>query len=379
MNLEGINIPGYELQKPVGEGGMATVFLAVQQSLNRKVAIKVMRRSTGDPTEEKRFLLEGQTLARLPHPNIVGVFDIVQNDEINYIAMEYLGGGTLSDRIKTGWVSLSDLLAIIVQMAGALQFAHDHGVVHRDLKPSNILFRDARTPVLTDFGIARLSDEGATRITATGMMVGTPTYMSPEQATGGKVDGRSDQYSLGIMFYELMTKKPPFAAETPLQVAMAHVNTPPPPLPAQFAFAQPLIDKMLAKKPADRYPDLKLFTRDLKKMLTGSPLLQSRLEIDPAEDVSEQLNALGFGSGSDKHRSFESLALKSESALGGVGMVDNLLANSDLALTPVAPKRKPPPPPPPDPMPVGRIVSSVMTFIALIVALKFAWSYFNGG
>lgn len=377
MNLEGINIPGYELQKPVGEGGMATVFLAVQQSLNRKVAIKVMRRSTGDPTEEKRFLLEGQTLARLPHPNIVGVFDIVQNDEINYIAMEYLGGGTLSDRIKTGWVSLSDLLAIIVQMAGALQFAHDHGVVHRDLKPANILFRDSRTPVLTDFGIARLSDEGATRITATGMMVGTPTYMSPEQATGGKVDGRSDQYSLGIMFYELMTKKPPFVAETPLQVAMAHVNTPPQPLPAQFAFAQPLIDKMLAKKPADRYPDLKLFTRDLKKMLAGSPLLQSRLEIDPAEDVSEQLSALGFGS--EKNRSFESLALKSESALGGVGMVDNLLANSDLALTPVAPKRKPPPPPPPDPLPVGRIVSSVMTFIALIVALKFAWSYFNGG
>lgn len=376
MNLEAINIPGYELHKPVGEGGMATVFLAVQQSLNRKVAIKVMRRSTGDPTEEKRFLLEGQTLARLPHPNIVGVFDIVQNDEINYIAMEYLGGGTLSDRIKTGWVSLSDLLTIIVQMAGALQFAHDHGVVHRDLKPSNILFRDARTPVLTDFGIARLSDEGATRITATGMMVGTPTYMSPEQATGGKVDGRSDQYSLGIMFYELMTKKPPFVADTPLQVAMAHVNTPPPPLPAQFAFAQPLIDKMLAKKPADRYPDLKLFTRDLKKMLAGSPLLQSRLDIDPAEDVSEQLNALGFGS--EKNRSFESLALKSEAAIGGAGLVDNLLAHSDLALTPVSVKRKPPPPPPPDPMPVGRIVSSVMTFIALIVALKFAWSYFNG-
>ncbi len=374
MTSDGFTIPGYELQKPVGEGGMATVFLAVQQSLNRKVAIKIMRRSLADASAEKRFLLEGQTLARLPHPNIVGVFDIVQNDEVNYIAMEYLGGGTLSDRLKTGWLTLSDLIAIVVQIAGALQFAHDHGVVHRDMKPANILFRDARTPVLTDFGIARLHSEEATRITATGMMVGTPTYMSPEQATGGRVDGRADQYSLGVMFYEMMAKKPPFVGDTPMQVAMAHVSQPPPPLPIQFAFAQPLMDKMLAKKPEDRFPDLKAFTRELKNVLTGSKLLQSKLEINPAEDVSEQLKALGFAEA--KSKVGVELALDADLPAGG--LANQILAHSDLSLAPVEAPRRAPPPPPPPPLPLAKIATAVLGLIGAAVAAKMLFTYLNG-
>src|SRR4051812_22382145 len=157
MTTAGIQIPGFELLRPLGSGGMSTVYLALQRSLDRKVAIKIMRRSSGDASAdvtqaEKRFLLEGRMMAKLPHRNIVAVYDIVSNDAMSYISMEYLDGGTLSDRMKDG-LSLGDAVAVVVQIASALDFAHSHGVVHRDLKPANIMFRDSGTPVLTDFGI----------------------------------------------------------------------------------------------------------------------------------------------------------------------------------------------------------------------------------
>jgi serine/threonine protein kinase len=177
-----VNIPGYELVRELGVGGMATVYLAIQTSLDRKVALKVMRRNIEDVDKfERRFLMEGRTLAKLPHRNIVAVYDIVKGDAASYIAMEYLDGGTLHERMRDG-LSLAEAVAIVVQIGGALQFAHDHGVIHRDLKPSNIMFRDESTPVLTDFGIARQQDAQQTRLTQTGMLVGTPTYMSPEQS-----------------------------------------------------------------------------------------------------------------------------------------------------------------------------------------------------
>jgi hypothetical protein len=276
---------------------MSTVYLALQRSLDRKVAVKVMRRNfTGDADAnqiEKRFLLEGRMLAKLPHRNIVAVYDIVSSDSLAYISMEYLGGGVLSDRMRTG-LSLAEAVSVIVQIANALEFAHQRGVVHRDLKPANIMFRDTGTPVLTDFGIARYQDGSAVRLTQTGMLVGTPTYMSPEQINGLPVDGRADQYSLGVLFYELLTGAPPFRAETSIAVLMAHLSQPVPELPVEFRAFGDVIARMLAKNRDERYANLIEFTEDIKSRLINSDTLLMRLQVDPNQPSSEQLRALGF-------------------------------------------------------------------------------------
>ncbi len=292
--VSSIQIPGYELIRELGVGGMATVHLALQTSLDRKVALKVMRRNIDDAEKfEKRFLVEGRTLAKLPHRNIVAVYDIVKSESATYISMEYLEGGTLHDQMASG-LSLGEAVAIVVQIAGALQFAHDHNVVHRDLKPANIMFRDPTTPVLTDFGIARQQDAQSTRLTQTGMLVGTPTYMSPEQINALEVDGRSDLYSLGVMFFELLTGKPPFQGDSPIAVLMAHLTTPPPPLPMPYQEFQPVLDRMLAKNREERFDDLKEFTKALKAVVVNNETLWSRLQADPNQSSSEQLRALGF-------------------------------------------------------------------------------------
>ena len=307
MSVPSTSIPGYELIRELGIGGMATVYLAIQRSLDRKVAIKVMKRNIDDLEKfERRFLMEGRTMAKLPHRNIVAVYDIVKNEDVTYIAMELLDGGTLSDRMKAG-LSLGDAISIVVQVAQALQFAHEHGIVHRDLKPANIMFRDAHTPVLTDFGIAKQQDATATRLTQTGMLVGTPTYMSPEQINALEVDGRSDLYSLGVLFYELLTGAPPFVADTPIAVLMAHLTTPAPPLPPQFADFQPVVDAMLAKNRDERFASLKEFTRALKGAVVNNENLWAKLQADPNQSSSEQLRALGFSiSGSNTAEGMQS-------------------------------------------------------------------------
>ena len=276
------DIPGYEMISKLGEGGMATVYLAIQHSLDRKVAIKVMRRqlrgNDGGPMPEfeRRFLLEGRTMAKLPHRNIVAVYDIVTRDDVAYISMELLEGGTLSDRMREG-LSLGEAIGVVVQLANGLEFAHRNGVIHRDLKPSNVMFRDPTTPVLTDFGIAKQSDVLASRITQTGLVLGTPTYMSPEQASGKDIDGRADQYALGILFYELLTGKPPFTGENPMAVLMGHALQPPPPLPDDLKPLQPIFNKMLAKNPDDRFANLLDFIKALRGLVVGNAALVKQL------------------------------------------------------------------------------------------------------
>jgi serine/threonine protein kinase len=311
MPTDSIQIPGYEILRPLGSGGMSTVYLAQQRSLERKVAIKVMRRVFTTDVDagqiEKRFLLEGRLLAKLPHRNIVAVYDIVSNDDIAYIAMEYLGGGVLSDRMRNG-LSLADAVAVIVQIASALEFAHGRGVVHRDLKPANIMFRDTGAPVLTDFGIARSQDGSAMRLTQTGMLVGTPTYMSPEQINGVAVDGRADQYSLGILFYELLTGAPPYRADTSIAVLMAHLSQPVPSLPPEFHAFEDVLARMLAKNRDERYQNLNEFSEDLKSRLFNSDTLMLRLQVDPNQPSSEQLRALGFSTSTPSTGSMRDIA-----------------------------------------------------------------------
>ncbi len=251
--MTAIEIPGYLIRREVGTGGMASVYLALQTSLEREVALKVMAPAlAADPTFSKRFLQEARMLASLAHPNIVQVYDVgVTPGQLNYFSMQYLAGGDFSQRVRGG-VSEKDLLRILEGVANALGYAHQRGYVHRDVAPGNILFDVNDTPVLTDFGIARAISQTA-RITSAGISIGTSHYMSPEQARGGDVDARSDLYGLGVLAWFGLTGKPPYEGADGFAVSYAHVFEPIPRLPPHQAHWQPLIDKALAKDPAARY------------------------------------------------------------------------------------------------------------------------------
>lgn len=287
-------IPGYELLDELGVGGMATVYLAKQTSLDRKVAIKIMRvsHSAQDPERtEKRFLREGRMLARLSHKNVCGIYDIAKVGQVAYIAMEYLDGGTLGDRLRKG-MTAADAVSVIVQMAAALSAAHALGIVHRDLKPANVMMR-GNVPVLTDFGIARDLSPDRTEITGDNIL-GTPHYMSTEQISGQPIDGRSDVYSLGCMLFELLTGRQPFQGDSPIAVCMQHLQAPIPRLPEQFSGLQPVIDAMMAKDPAGRLPDMANVVLAIRTALADNPSLQQALRFDTTLPLSEQLRLLGF-------------------------------------------------------------------------------------
>src|SRR6202011_3360204 len=202
---ETITIPGYSIASRLGQGGMASVFLAVQLSFEREVALKVMSPLlNSDPSFAVRFKREARIVAQLRHASIVPVFEVGEYESSHYLSMEYLSGGDLKRRILDGERGVNLALNVCTALSAALDVAHGKGFVHRDIKPENILFREDGTPVLTDFGIARALDGGQS-MTLVGMLVGTPDYMSPEQVKGLQLDGRSDLYSLGIVFYEILT------------------------------------------------------------------------------------------------------------------------------------------------------------------------------
>ncbi|MFN9739965.1 MAG: protein kinase domain-containing protein, partial [Pseudomonadota bacterium] len=243
-----IQVPGYQIQRQIGVGGMATVYLAVQTSLEREVALKVMTPAlVADPNFSRRFLQEARTLASLSHPNIVSVFDVgVTDDQLHYFSMQLLPGGDLAQRIRSGPIGPTEAARLLAGVARALGFAHLRGFVHRDVSPANILFDATGNPVLTDFGIARALTS-VSRLTHAGASVGTSLYMSPEQARGGAVDARSDLYSLGAVVHEALTGRPPYDGEDGFAIAYAHVFEPVPRLPPALAAWQPLLDSALAK------------------------------------------------------------------------------------------------------------------------------------
>ncbi len=249
-----VEISGYRIDGEIGRGGIATVYRALQESLGRQVALKVMSPAlAAEPNFSDRFIREGHIVAQFAHPHIVTIHDIGVSGFHYYIAMEYVEGGSLSARIAET-APLDWGLAVIEQIALALGYAHEHGFVHRDVKPENILFRADGSAVLTDFGIAK-STGSSTQLTSIGTIVGTPRYMSPEQAHGREADLRSDIYALGVILYEMLSGKPPFDTSESLAVLYAHINTPIPALPDDRRALQPLVNAMMEKNPENRVPD----------------------------------------------------------------------------------------------------------------------------
>ncbi len=266
-----MNIQGYKIGRKIGQGGMATVYLAKQIYMDRDVALKIMSPTLAtDPAFGERFLREGKIIAQLVHPRIVSVFDVGVNNHLHYIAMEYYPEGELKDKIAIG-INTNQALIIIKQVADALNFAHEQGYIHRDVKPENILFDSDGNAVLSDFGIAR-GTNSATQMTQVGSIVGTPHYMSPEQAKGEMVDGRADLYSLGVVLYEVLTGEVPFDADSGLAIGIKHITDNPPDLENKYAALQPILDKLLAKEPGDRYQNGNELIKDIEHIESGGGL-----------------------------------------------------------------------------------------------------------
>ncbi len=290
-----MEIPNYVLLKKIGEGAMAEVYLAEHKRNRRRAAIKVLKISSqvSATDAEALFLREGEVLASFSDRNIVAIYDNDKVGDIAYLAMEFLTGGTLLERMQRGPIQVGEAIGFIVQVATALNTAHAAGVIHRDLKPANIMLRDETTPVLTDFGAARLLDK-STIYGKDGSIIGTPYYMSPEQIQGLDLDGRSDEYALGVLFYELLTGKLPFGGQTAQEVGMQHLFAPIPTLPASLAMLQPVLTKMLAKSRDDRYASTLDVVDALRRSFLSDDALRLQVNFDPNSAWSSQLRALGF-------------------------------------------------------------------------------------
>jgi branched-chain amino acid transport system substrate-binding protein len=273
-DLVGRQLGKYEIRAEVGRGGMGTVYLAHDPFLQRRVAVKVLApHLVWQPGLIERFLREARAAARLKHPNIVTIYDVGQEGDTYYFVMEYVEGPSLATALRQrGPMSPEGAVRLLRRLASALDYAHGEGLVHRDVKPGNVLLGPGGEPALGDFGIARAAEDA--RLTTTGTLVGTPEYMSPEQARGDEVDHRTDLYSLAIVAYELLGGQPPFGGSTPHGVLYRQVHEPPPPLrparaegPAWPPAVDAVLQKALAKDPGERYETAAAFVAALAQAL----------------------------------------------------------------------------------------------------------------
>ena len=312
-----MDIPGYRIQRQIGSGGSARVYLALQHTLRSAVAIKVLSpEASRNESERKRFLAEGMVARTLDHPNIVRVLDAGETAEVVYLVMEYVRGGDLNDNLRTG-LHIQNVLALIKEMAGALGYAHGKSVVHGDVKPQNILISEQGTAMLTDFGIAtepgRISDSGKVR--------GTPGYMSPEQAAGRAIDGRSDFYSLGVVFYLMLTGRLPFDPEShgihPGREGLAK-------LPLQMAAFEEVVQRFLARSHEDRFRSAAEITDALDAVRIGNGVPNAVVKTSAVSTA--EIDALGSrnegpGGGADVRRSSRWRRLGAAGTLFGIALL----------------------------------------------------------
>lgn len=261
-----MHIPNYELKEIIGQGGMAIVYRAEHTLLKQDRAIKLMSANQSrEASFEASFLREGQLIASLRHPHIITVYDVGLANEGYFLVMEYLADGSLKEKLAQGSISLSQALSVFEQVGSALDYAHQLGLIHRDIKPANILFRDAQDAVLTDFGISKLQDT-ETDLTRHGYsLMGTPRYMSPEQASSQPLDIRSDIYSLALVLYEMLVGKPAIQADNTVMIIREHALAPAPVLPLPYAYLQPVLEKALAKTPEQRYSSVREFVEAIQQ------------------------------------------------------------------------------------------------------------------
>jgi len=300
MDIE--HIGRYEIIGELGSGGMATVLLGKDSFMDREVAIKLLPRLfMHDPTFKERFQREAKLLAQLEHSAIVPVYDFGYHEEQPYMVNRYMRGGTLLERVsEQGALPIEESLTIISRICSALSAAHKRGTVHRDIKPANILFDDTGQAFIADFGIAKLAQSTSTLTGNT--LVGTPAYMSPEQFSGEfKVDGRSDQYSLAIVLFEMLSGELPFKGDTTAKLMKSHLMDDPPSLRTIRSdlpeSVEPVVEKALQKKPEDRFPDIEAFHQALADAVRGEPWAPEISPIFPQSSEPDEVHPINVDDG----------------------------------------------------------------------------------
>jgi serine/threonine protein kinase len=297
--MVGQNIGKYRVLERVGRGGMGTVYRAIDETLHREVAIKVLNAELNDPEVAKRFRAEAITVARLSHPGIATIYELFQHEGQWLMVMEFVRGETLERVVERAGAQTAERAAeLCMQSLAALAHAHSMGVVHRDLKPANIMVTESGTVKIMDFGIARVA--GTEHLTNAGFMMGTPAYMAPEQVLGHEIDARADIYALGVVFYRLVTAQLPFRGETPFAMAQAQVNNQPTPVRTVRADLPPWVDEVmtrsLAKKPEERFQSAVEFHEALARCLSGRPIEADYRSSAPSGVVSTPPRAMSTGS-----------------------------------------------------------------------------------
>lgn len=283
-----MKIPGYELQDTLGAGGMASVYRAVQLSLNRLVALKLMREDLSrTPDYTRRFLIEARSVAQLQHRHIISIYDVGTAKDIHFYSMQLLEGGNLLERIQDGSMDRKEIVQALVAVCDALQYSHERGFIHRDVKPANILFDSHNEPYLTDFGLVRdLNTTSA--LTAAGHSLGTSLYMSPEQITGQSVSPKCDLYGLGVTAYEAIIGTTPYQGESSIAVAYQHVNEPVPKLPKGLSAWQSFFNRAMAKEPENRFDNAAEMASALRELLNNDEAINAKEDLtDSGEHVGD--------------------------------------------------------------------------------------------